>query len=107
MVTKARKIKLPDPNILLKLMGIFLVIDFFAFQKELSGIAICILIDIPLLLFAATNFIWAQRKEFPLNPSPYILDDGKKVFFAYVYCAMCIFFAILATVIFPLFYEAK
>jgi hypothetical protein len=92
---------------LLKIMGIFLIVDFFAFQKELSGITICILIDIPLLLFAATNFIWAQRKEFPLNPSPYVLDDRKKVFFAYVYCVMCIFFAIFFAIIFPLFYEVK
>lgn len=91
-----------NPNLLLKIIGFFLVLDFFVLQKELSSIVICILINIPVLLFAIVNFIWAQHKELPVWIGfGNLLDEGLRVFFAYIICILCILFAILIAVIFP------
>jgi hypothetical protein len=99
------KSNLLEPKILLRIIAIFLLIDIFAFQKELSGVLVAILVDIPLLLFAIVNFTWAQRKEFP-DFHPFfgftgMLDEKLKTSFAYITCIMCIIFAILIAVTFP------
>ena len=107
MITKSKERRFLNPNTLFKIIAVFLIIDFFAFQKELSNVIICILLDIPLLLFAAVNIIWAQHKELPfwhpLVPYSNFLDEGMRVFFAYVSAIFCIFFTVLITVVF-LFY---
>jgi len=102
MDKKSKEKNLPNPNLLLKIILFFIVIDFFAFQKELSGTLVCVLVDIPLLLFAIVNFIWAKRKELPVWMGyGNLLDEEKRVFFAYAYCIMFVIFAILVAVIFP------
>jgi hypothetical protein len=102
MDKKSKEQIFPNPNLLLKIIAFFIIIDFFAFQKELSGTLVCILVDIPLLLFAIVNFIWAKRKELPVWMGyGNLLDDEKRVFFAYTYCIIFVILAILIAVIFP------
>ena len=102
MDKKSKVQNFPSPNLLLKIIAFFIIIDFFAFQKELSGTLVCVLVDIPLLLFAIVNFIWAKRKELPVWMGyGNLLDEEKRVFFAYVTFILCVLFAILVAVIFP------
>jgi len=79
--------KHPGPNLPLKIAALFLAIDFFAFQKPLPSFVGWLLIVIPLVLLAATCFLWAYHGEFPFfrNPIfPYInfSDDFNKVLIA-------------------------
>ena len=90
---------------------VFLVVDYFAFQKQLSFVMAYLLFIVPLVLFAITNYLWFLKKELPiLHPyfgyTGFIIDKEHKANWALVAFIMTVGLIILISYIFPSLYEA-
>ena len=99
-----------EPKFINRIIVICLIIDFFAFQKHLSYIVTYLLIIIPLMLFAISNFIWFLRKELPIA-HPFLgytglLDEKQKSIWALVAFFMTIGMIILVILMFPSIYDS-
>jgi hypothetical protein len=91
-----------NSDIPLTLAAIFLVIDYFAFQKELPRFIAYLLTIIPILILASTGYIWAVNKQFPFwkpfFPNIDVSPDWNNVWHAILFGTAFVFLAIVVTI---------